>query len=875
MRRTFLLPVSVAIVGAFAVLAWALDPPHDWLTESIPGQPNNIDCSSCHTPHAAPGGAITIAAGNANVCYTCHVAGGKAAAKALGESDQALPAPGLPAGVSAVGTSHRWDSGPAGHVTAVAGNTSTGTVQSGGDYAGYYAKTYTITITTAGDVGTAYFSWTATTPPGGSGPSTVIATSATPGVSAPMALDQGITVTFADGASPAGCGYSFCVDDRWRVYVRTDLNQPTTAAMALRVSDGKIMCSTCHDQHSQAATPFDPGAPAYGGSGTGAGRHFQRVANDAAQMCLDCHSARNKGSLSGQTGNLTHPVGLARSIWNGLFKARASITLPLDRGADGVAGNTDDRIQCVSCHQPHFAPAGDGTLARMASITTLCTDCHTLADPATATHLSASTGVLWPGGQYGSNFPAITDTAKRGACTNCHQPHGWPDSGSPAQDYAKLLVEATGNICFTCHDSDGPSSRNVYDKFNPSPNYSTTGASGAPIDQVHDATLCSKCHNPHKVTSSARNTDPDTGDSYTQTYSKTGSYTRDGFNKTYYSATTNLDPTNPAGAVNVPASWKIGSAQAAPTNTGDDAAYSGGTYSPGGDTADITYTVTVTRGGLYSGCPTNCPQITVTSTGNRDNSGPTNVTADNSTVAVGTRGITIRLDDPSTKASLQELTLNDQWSIAVTWDPGVTTCAPNCVEPDFVTFCLTCHDGTTPAGVTMPPTMVNVATEFFTRDQHGSVAGNTGTQISKGYKKTPWTTSTQFNAGQEPANPYAALQCATCHDGHGSGNIFHLKDSIDVAGYQMKIGGEGQCANGTSCGPWTAANGFSRSGNTTYTLPCSGGNGNPDCSQNPTGSQAYLRWGAWCSFCHTQSAHTGVTESTSCNTGHAHGGGNF
>lgn len=114
-----------------------------------------------------------------------------------------------------------------------------------------------------------------------------------------------------------------------------------------------------------------------------------------------------------------------------------------------------------------------------------------------------------------------------------------------------------------------------------------------------------------------------------------------------------------------------------------------------------------------------------------------------------------------------------------------------------------------------------------------------------------------------------------CHDGHGSGNIFHLKDSINVAGYQMKIGGEGQCANGTSCGPWTVANGFTKSGSTTYKLPCTGGNGNPDCSQNPTGSQALLHWGAWCSFCHTQSAHTGVDETTSCNTGHVHGGGNF
>jgi hypothetical protein len=166
-----------------------------------------------------------------------------------------LPGPGLPAGVPPSGTSHRWDSSPGGHVALGTPNTSTGTVQSGGDFTGRFAKTYTITITTAGDTDTAVFSWLDTQ--GGSG-------SAVP-AGADVSLDEGVTLTFTDGAGSP----SFELGDQWYVHVLTDLNNPTNGDMQARLEDGKIMCSTCHHQHSQELTPFDPDAPAYGGAGTG------------------------------------------------------------------------------------------------------------------------------------------------------------------------------------------------------------------------------------------------------------------------------------------------------------------------------------------------------------------------------------------------------------------------------------------------------------------------------------------------------------------------------------------------------------------------------------------------------------------------------
>jgi len=658
MMRPTLIIISAMVLAIFAYPTYALDPPHN--------STNSIECSSCHTLHNAPGGAITVVAGNANLCQSCHMVGGQATAKPLVEADQALPAHGLPAGTMPSGTSHRWNSGPSGWVKADDANTSPGSVQSGGAFTGRYAKTYTITITTGGDVDTAIFDWkdtsaawneltyddfeagwgnytdggadsslytggtyahqgtnaahiqddsgTAsafwlTTPidvdtPGyteikvefwyrgesmesnedfwlqyynGTNWQTVQTwaqgidfnngvfysesvsipegtytfptnmqirfmcdassdfdhvyideirisaykagggTNVTTGTDVP--LDEGITATFTDGDTAP----SFVAGDKWNVYVRTDLNLPTDPEMAARLENGKIMCSTCHDQHSQEAEPFDPAAPAYGGDGTGTGRHFQRINNDLNQMCLDCHSARDITMSSGGS----HPVGVLIPAV-GDYQSPAS--LPLDSAS---------QVACMSCHDLHYSSTNDGTLTRDADTNALCTDCHTLADTASGVHFNATTGVLWPGGLYGSTFPEITDTDKTGYCTNCHNPHGWPDDGTPSQDYTKLTVEQTvevkdGNnmamldtdqnpsppipsdandLCLTCHDAQVYSAtqgRNL-DAINwTAVQHGTVAASGTGRGDLEEPYLtysanysrnlvhaCTDCHTPH------------------------------------------------------------------------------------------------------------------------------------------------------------------------------------------------------------------------------------------------------------------------------------------------------------------------------------------------------------------------------------------
>ncbi|MBD3647632.1 MAG: cytochrome c3 family protein, partial [Pseudomonadales bacterium] len=187
-----------------------------------------------------------------------------------------------------------------------------------------------------------------------------------------------------------------------------------------------------------------------------------------------------------------------------------------------------------------------------------------------------------------------------------------------------------------------------------------------------------------------------------------------------------------------------------------------------------------------------------------------------------------------------------------TYDPGGNS-NPNApegggsvTEPDFINFCLTCHDGTAPPGVTIPVDLVNMASAWDS-DQHGTGEGSTGSRFGKGSLKFPYTDGTPT----DPANPYAAMNCNTCHGAHGSGNIFNLRETISVAGTAMQVGG-------------SAGSEFDTLSGTIYYLPTNGDR-NQDAHQ----------WGAWCTFCHDMSAHAGVDETVTCTSGHMHGANNF
>jgi predicted CXXCH cytochrome family protein len=546
MRALQALGLSVLLALQSAIVM-ALDPPHD--------QSRNFQCVTCHALHNSPGGTLNRVSGNANVCLSCHMPAGQASVRPFATSDEASPPMPDPVNgwTAGSGTSHRWDSGPSGHVRTVSGNASAGKIASGGTFAGRIEDTITITITTAGSASTARFGWASFR--SGSGTGVLAGNNVALGTS-------GLTLSFF------GAGANdFRLNDQWQLFVRTDLRLPSLAdtferPLAQRImreemtdrstlGGEKVVCSTCHDQHSQQDPPFDPAAPPFFGPGTGwtstgIGRHFQRQANETNQMCKVCHLARNVASSA--LGS--HPVGITIPA-DSKFKSPA-LPVRLDSGS---------QIQCMSCHAPHYTDsgganpnppgpaAGDGFLLRT-RIDLLCLSCHTNstngdptphADTVAGSHFNATTGALWGGNRNrvanttqrldafaASSFPKHRSNM-RGACINCHWPHGWPNAAAPASDYLKLWVErydtdrTTSNdgsageaLCFACHTTAvggvpaTPATSNIEADF--SRGSALTTATGNvfrhPVNdneqQGARRVECVDCHNPHKATATNR-----------------------------------------------------------------------------------------------------------------------------------------------------------------------------------------------------------------------------------------------------------------------------------------------------------------------------------------------------------------------------------
>ena len=243
--------LAISILAFAAGKAYAPNPPHD--TTAVPA----ISCNNCHVGHGAPGATLTSTAGNANLCFSCHVSGEQASDFELLSNEQAVK------GVS--GVHHRWDA-----ATTV----------------------------------------------------------------------------------------------------------PSDPAMANRLEGGtNIMCSTCHDQHSQDDTPFDPAASATPGD---SGRHFQRLTNDTNYMCRNCHSDFDVTSVRAYTGAiLSHPVGVTIPSSspkfhdvprepNGNYQTGSPQYTGNGTGDTNSTNNlildVNGEVQCMTCHNLHYTDSDSNTV---------------------------------------------------------------------------------------------------------------------------------------------------------------------------------------------------------------------------------------------------------------------------------------------------------------------------------------------------------------------------------------------------------------------------------------------------------------------------------------------------------------------------------
>lgn len=164
-----------------------------------------------------------------------------------------------------------------------------------------------------------------------------------------------------DAADPfdrytSGVANRFQISHRWDgsdTNVRAGAAPPVQASMTgvRSRTSGSLACVRCHNPHSQVNKPF------------------LRMANDADQMCLDCHSSRN---TTNQTKG-THPVGVAypqvttanSSAFN-LPPVNANPANPTS--AMKLPGG---KVSCSSCHGVHTTDSNSSTFDSFSTLSDL------------------------------------------------------------------------------------------------------------------------------------------------------------------------------------------------------------------------------------------------------------------------------------------------------------------------------------------------------------------------------------------------------------------------------------------------------------------------------------------------------------------------
>jgi len=308
--------------------------------------------------------------------------------------------------------------------------------------------------------------------------------------------------------------------------VAVDANAPTDSGMVLRL-DGTtsktINCSVCHDQNHQTYSSGDPRQPAYV-TGGGWGRHFQRIANNASQLCAQCHQARVQTNMRVYTGNnLSHPFNVAMG-------GTSRNVPPLDVGGKAQIDNAWGTVTCTPtpCSTTSLSDNSknwgnlvgyvvrftSGTNAGMVPPTRTITSNTATSitySPVTTAVPSAALGDTYEIDGDGNITNNIVLAGASGpsyaqgnvVCMSCHAPH-FADSDSTTYDQdgitggdGKLLrrtnkptgttaqIAQTIEACTGCHKEKMHNGPNI-----PSPKYGTAwGATWS----------CQTCHQPHRT----------------------------------------------------------------------------------------------------------------------------------------------------------------------------------------------------------------------------------------------------------------------------------------------------------------------------------------------------------------------------------------
>lgn len=302
--------------------------------------------------------------------------------------------------------------------------------------------------------------------------------------------------TNTNKAVPGSAGTSHAWDVN-AVSATYETNTPSNTGMAARIYSSKIVCVTCHNQHSDAI----PNA--------------LRMSNTADAMCKDCHSARDVGTWGASASNKgSHPVGVTYP--NSDPDYNASPTNP-------KILIVNSKVECTSCHGVHdvtgtLGLTNDGNLLRVTNNDALCTNCHKYTAHQTFgcsachdVHNTSKTNILMVRSvvqgrtvvftaESGTNSFADANATYDGICEVCHtvtsyhRQNGGGSSHNNASNctgchlHSNAFAAPASSSCIDCHSmvqGTRPQITGAGGEFSKASKH----VGGSPTD-----TDCSNCH---------------------------------------------------------------------------------------------------------------------------------------------------------------------------------------------------------------------------------------------------------------------------------------------------------------------------------------------------------------------------------------------
>jgi predicted CXXCH cytochrome family protein len=253
------------------------------------------------------------------------------------------------------------------------------------------------------------------------------------------------------------------------------------------------LCLSCHD-----------GTVAIGQTYSASSRAQQGVAFKSIPFVASMPAASQLGiDLSRD-----HPFGFAMPVVDD-GEVRLSLAASPPTTSDPAVNLADNKIECVTCHEPHTPNRDSATpfMARSNSSGALCTACH-----------DTSRGILagWPSSSHAVSSSAVTassnlpySTVAANACASCHSMH----NGKAASGTRLLRGQDEVVVCMKCHGDNPaiiPSVPSLAPEFRKTYSHPVGMEASPPHDAAESLPVnnsrhveCVDCHNPHASSSDA------------------------------------------------------------------------------------------------------------------------------------------------------------------------------------------------------------------------------------------------------------------------------------------------------------------------------------------------------------------------------------